>query len=70
MTQSWFQVFKKQFAQVNSWLPSRRPKYKDTRTGIIYTLDKVDGYTIWLRKACGRSLAVTSTTFEKYFKKI
>lgn len=31
-----------QLANVQNWMPSRRPKYRDTRTGVVYRLDKVD----------------------------
>lgn len=34
--------WRQELAQVDTWLPSRRPKYRDRRTGTVYTLDKVE----------------------------
>ena len=59
-----------QLANVQNWMPSRRPKYMDTRTGTVYRLDKVDGCRVWLTKDCGSKRRFSTAEFENWFKRV
>lgn len=57
-------------AKVQDWLPSQRPKYKDSRTGTVYRLDKVEPRGVWLTKGCGSKREFSLAEFEKFFKRV
>lgn len=57
-------------AKVHDWMPSRRPKYIDTRTVTIYRLDKIDGCRVWMTKSCGVKRSFSTTEFENWFKRV
>lgn len=57
-------------ARVHDWMPSQRPKYKDTRTGTVYRLDKVEPREVWLTKSCGSKRSFPIADFENWFKRV
>ena len=59
-----------QLANVQNWLPSRRPRYRDTRTGMVYRLDKVEPRAVWLTKSCGSKRSFSPAEFENFFKRV
>ena len=62
--------WRKDLAKVDSWLPSQRPRYKDTRTGTVYRLDQVTKGQVTLTKECGAQRLFQASTFEKFFKRL
>lgn len=63
--------WKQELAQVETWLPSQRPKYRDRRTGTIYTLAKVEPGRVTLQRAgCGKIIYELPAAFEKNYKRI
>lgn len=63
--------WRQELAQVDTWLPSRRPKYRDRRTGTVYTLDKVEPTKVTLRReSCGKIIYILPAVFERNYKRI
>lgn len=62
-----FEVYK----NVESWLPSNKPKFKSNLTGNVVTLEKVspDG-TVTYRKNCGTLRTTTKANFYREYRKI
>jgi len=59
----------KKFAKVHTWIPSRRPTYKNTLTGNVVVLDKVCDQTVTLRRTCGKVEQISWHSFEKNYIK-
>ena len=59
------------YKNVESWLPSNRPKFKSILTGNIVTLEKVseDG-TVTYRKSCGSLRTTSRASFYNEYRKI
>ena len=56
---------------VESWEPSRRPKYQNISTKTIYTLDKMEkGKYVVLRKSCGKTIIVNLAEFTTRYKRV
>lgn len=63
--------WKQELAQVDTWLPSRRPKYRDRRTGTVYILDKVEPTKVTLRReGCEKLIYILPADFERNYKRI
>lgn len=63
--------WRQELAQVDTWLPSRRPKYRARRTGTVYTLDKVEPTKVTLRReGCGKIIYELPADFERDYKRI
>lgn len=59
-----------QLANVDTWLPSKRPIYRNRKTGQLYRLDKVeDSQVVLSRTNCGRQIRESFPSFEaKYLR--
>lgn len=63
--------WKQELAQVDTWLPSRRPKYRNRQTGTVYTLAKVEPEKVTLqRDGCGKIIYELPAAFERNYKRI
>lgn len=57
-----------QWEKVNTWLPSRRPRFKSKRNGLLYRLDEVNPREVVLRKeGCNRATRLSYGAFESGF---
>lgn len=63
------QHWTQKYAQVHTWIPSRRPTYKNTLTGTEVVLDKVGDQTVTLRRSCGKVEQISWHSFEKNYIK-
>ena len=63
-SEPWF----KKLEKVQDWLPSRRPRYRHTRTREIVRLDRATREQIWITKSCGKQQVLSTRDFEKSYK--